>query len=262
MAIPFFVGQPPLGVPFTLNQASPQARGLVAWWPALGGAPTRLYNRFVGRYHGTMSGTVTLVPRPVVGLMHDFDGSSRFEIDGSSGSNTGLGGIYPTISCWVEFDTTSGTQTIIKRDVDWILRADGGNVQWLVWSSVGGLAVTNFLAFSTGTLYHLACSYDGANMLMYVNGQLVSTTAKTGTPNDFGSTSCVGAQPGGGENIDGRIADLRVYNRPLSAAEVLALYLPQTRWELYAPLWGPVYKAPAAASVPKFYYHLQQQGIA
>jgi glucose/arabinose dehydrogenase/PKD repeat protein len=69
---------------------------------------------------------------------------------------------------------------------------------------------------------HLAMTWDGANIRLYVNGAQVSTAALTGTA--FAST---GPLRIGGNNVwsewfNGVIDDVRVYSRALSAAEVAA----------------------------------------
>ena len=69
---------------------------------------------------------------------------------------------------------------------------------------------------------HLAMSYDGTTMRLYVNGAQVATRAQTGAivastgPLRFGGNSVWG------EWFAGRLDELRVYNRALTAAEVAA----------------------------------------
>ncbi len=70
------------------------------------------------------------------------------------------------------------------------------------------------------TWTHLAATYDGANIRLYVNGAQVAVTAQTGA-----ITTSTGALRIGGNNIwpewfQGRIDEIRVYNRALSAAEI------------------------------------------
>jgi hypothetical protein len=69
---------------------------------------------------------------------------------------------------------------------------------------------------------HLAMTWDGATVRLYVNGSQVSTAAVTGTA--FAST---GPLRIGGNNVwsewfEGVIDDVRVYSRALSAAEIVA----------------------------------------
>jgi hypothetical protein len=67
---------------------------------------------------------------------------------------------------------------------------------------------------------HLAASYDGAAMRLYVNGVQVASRAQTGAI----ATSTDPLQIGGdsiyGQYFAGRIDEVRIYNRALSAAQI------------------------------------------
>ena len=85
---------------------------------------------------------------------------------------------------------------------------------------------------------HLAVTYDGATLRMYVNGTQASTRNVTGS-----IINSTGALRIGGNNIwsewfQGRIDELRVYRRTLSAAEI------QT--DMNAPVVPPDTQAPGA----------------
>ena len=69
-----------------------------------------------------------------------------------------------------------------------------------------------------GTWYHLAGVYDGIGKRFYVNGTLVgrSEAAFAPSPTPLG----IGYMPGVGNFLNGNVADVRIYNRPLSDAEV------------------------------------------
>lgn len=72
---------------------------------------------------------------------------------------------------------------------------------------------------SANTWVHLAATYDGINQRLYVNGAQVASRAQTGAiltstnPLRIGSNSF-------GEYFQGRIDEVRVYNRALSAIEI------------------------------------------
>ena len=74
------------------------------------------------------------------------------------------------------------------------------------------------LALSTWT--HLATTYDGAVLRLYVNGSQVASTNVTGAyPNSAGPLQ-IGGNRIWPEWFQGQIDDLRVYNRALSTAEL------------------------------------------
>ncbi len=77
--------------------------------------------------------------------------------------------------------------------------------------------------------YHVACTYDGAQMRIYGNGNLLASLPKTGSVNvDAAVLATIGDQPAGaGSNpFVGTIDDVRIYERALSDAELSVLANP------------------------------------
>jgi hypothetical protein len=69
---------------------------------------------------------------------------------------------------------------------------------------------------------HLAVTYDGANMRLYVNGELVRTVARAGAINSgIGPLRIGGNTVWPNEFFRGLIDEVRIYNRALSADEVV-----------------------------------------
>ena len=67
---------------------------------------------------------------------------------------------------------------------------------------------------------HVALTYDGANLRLYINGVQVSSTAVTGTIQASTSQLWIGGNQPYGEYFQGVIDEAQVYNRGLSATEV------------------------------------------
>ena len=67
---------------------------------------------------------------------------------------------------------------------------------------------------------HLAETYDGSSVRLYVNGTLVSTTAAPGSLASSTAPLRIGGNNIWGEYFSGLIDEVRVYNRALSAAEI------------------------------------------
>ncbi|MFA6096302.1 MAG: LamG-like jellyroll fold domain-containing protein [Candidatus Paceibacterota bacterium] len=141
-----------------------------------------------------------------------------------------------TMSAWVNPDSLSGNRGIIgKWNTSWetmayammilpngALRgffADGTNLAGK--DSVGGV-------ISTGSWYHIAAVVRGLNdVSLYVNGQEVSGTYGGNATSTYDNTAPMrmGAiVPGSGNNIDGKLDEVRIYNRTLSSQEILDLY--------------------------------------
>jgi hydrogenase maturation factor HypE len=84
------------------------------------------------------------------------------------------------------------------------------------------VGVTGTTAVSTTAWTHLAMTYDGATLRLFVNGTQVTSRALT-TP----MATSTGLLRFGGENVwgdffQGRIDEVRIYNRALTAAEIQA----------------------------------------
>ena len=84
-------------------------------------------------------------------------------------------------------------------------------------------SATRTTALALNTWSHLAATYDGTTLRLYLNGAQVATRAVTGAlqassgPLRFGGNGVWA-----GEFFQGRLDELRVYNRALTAAEVAA----------------------------------------
>ena len=89
----------------------------------------------------------------------------------------------------------------------------------------GNIGTTNG-AFPYDTWKHIACVRSGATMMIYVNGVLnVSGAVGTGTPAynipaRFGSMSYYLYSPPEYNGLNGKMDELRIYNRALTAAEI------------------------------------------
>lgn len=80
-------------------------------------------------------------------------------------------------------------------------------------------------SLQANTWYHLALTYDGTTARAYLNGVEEDTSA-VGAVTDSGTEHVSAGSAGGGtsEYSEGTIDDVRVYNRALSAEEILRLY--------------------------------------
>lgn len=72
----------------------------------------------------------------------------------------------------------------------------------------------------SNTWSHVAFTWDGAVRRLYVNGRQVAQAPLTGAAAKSAGPLRIGGDPTHSEWFRGRIDDLRIYNRALSAAEV------------------------------------------
>src|SRR5204863_1499266 len=80
--------------------------------------------------------------------------------------------------------------------------------------------LTGSAALALNTWSHLATTYDGANLRIYVNGTQVATKAITGNLLTSTGVLRIGGNSVWGEYFSGLIDELRVYNRALTATEL------------------------------------------
>ena len=69
---------------------------------------------------------------------------------------------------------------------------------------------------------HLAVTYDGAMLRLYVNGTQVGSQAMTGSMVTSTGALRVGGNSVWGEFFQGQIDEIRIYNRALTQAQVQA----------------------------------------
>lgn len=84
------------------------------------------------------------------------------------------------------------------------------------WFPVNGIS-----ALPINTWSHVAATYDGSIFRLYVNGVQVASGAKTGTFGISTNPLEIGGDTQTGQYFNGKIDEVRVYNRALSAAEIV-----------------------------------------
>ncbi|MGI9212419.1 MAG: LamG-like jellyroll fold domain-containing protein [Methylococcaceae bacterium] len=67
---------------------------------------------------------------------------------------------------------------------------------------------------------HLASTYDGFNLRLYLNGREQSNKSLSGVLATSDGSLRIGANPNGGEWFSGLIDEVRIYNRALSASDI------------------------------------------
>ena len=153
-----------------------------------------------------------------------------------------------TLEAWVKPGAGGGYRTVVLKEAtgfapyELYANSDVSQPAAFFTTASGAVrSVTGTTALPTNSWTHLAATYDGANMRLYVNGSLVRTVARTGSPGaSNGPLRIGGNQVWGGEFFAGAIDEVRVYNRALTATEVGADMTS-------TPPPAPVNRAPVAA---------------
>jgi chitodextrinase len=131
-----------------------------------------------------------------------------------------------TLEAWVNptASPSAWRDVVYKGNDNYYLEASSTNGTPAGGGTFGGAGANAFGAgpLPVNTWTHLALTYDGSTLRMYVNGAQVGTQPQTGAI----STSTNPLQLGGdvfyGQGFDGKIDEVRVYNGPLTAGQIQA----------------------------------------
>jgi hypothetical protein len=215
---------------YAYAQCTPPSDGLVGHWKLDETSGTFADSSGNG-LTGTQSGGVVYASAGVLGVAAGFDGINDY-ID--LGNVLGFTGSF-SISAWVYLDNPTASQDHFINKL-----GGGGARDWTFYNDFGGPAFiiaidannTNSLwgsAFSQQVWTHVAAVYDAGNRAMHIyqNGLLdVSDTSANVPGSIYASANGVriGSRASTGAYYDGRLDDIRVYDRALSADEIAAIY--------------------------------------
>lgn len=130
------------------------------------------------------------------------------------------------LSCWFNASIISASSSIAHRLVDKFNGGTSGNFVLDINANrirffCGSALATSASTVSINTWYHVAATYDGANLKIYLNGVLDQTVPYTGnlTPNTSAFT--VGKDQSNTSDFFGSMSDVRFYSRAISQQEVM-----------------------------------------
>ncbi|MDP8288374.1 MAG: LamG domain-containing protein, partial [Candidatus Electryonea clarkiae] len=203
---------------------------------------TGLTSRTAYYYHvsGKRSGSATLEYSNVQSLTTipqaplyclDFDGSNDYVDCG----NISLSGSAITMECWVNVDafqssppyisqligTESESNSAFLRLGDADISA-GNKIEFVL--NLGGVIqqLTSVSTLDIDRWYHIAGTYDGSTMIIYINGELDASDNQSGSVVS-NSTFSIGAQYDGsndGRHLDGSLDEVRVWSTARTATEI------------------------------------------
>jgi glucose/arabinose dehydrogenase/chitodextrinase len=130
-----------------------------------------------------------------------------------------------TLEAWV-FPTTANANwrdVIYKGNDDYYLEAtSSASSRPVGGGKFGGNygEVYGTTALTANTWTHLAVTYDGATLRLFVNGTQVSSGARTGPIASSSGALSIGGDGPFGQYFSGRIDDVRIYNRALTQAQL------------------------------------------
>jgi hypothetical protein len=178
---------------------------------------------------GVYPGTLVNGPRWVTGR---YAGATRFDgvNDYISLPHVNAAGAGLTIAMWVHTSSFAPTSQrflakatgMSAQENDWMLGLEGRRLRFrLKTNGVTTTLTARDLNLPRNTWYHAAATYDGSRMRVYVNGMEVASQAKTGAVAMNANVPLnLGRSPDGSHYMEGRLDDVRIYNRALTAQEI------------------------------------------
>jgi glucose/arabinose dehydrogenase len=214
----------PATIPVTLT-VSPPSTGLVGAW-AFNEASGSTANDASGAANpGTISGA-TRTTAGKYGSALTFDGVNDIVNVPDANSldlTTGM-----TLEAWVRPTAGGNWKTVLLKEQPGHLayalysHEDTGRPSGHVFTTAAGDTWTGApAALALNTWSHLAMTWDGLTRRIYLNGTQVASGALTGTAVTSTSPLRIGGNTIWSEWFTGQIDEVRIYNRALSAAEVV-----------------------------------------
>jgi hypothetical protein len=212
--------------------------GLVGWWKLDDGAGTSAGDSSGNGNTGTLTGS----PLPAWTTSGMNNGALNFAGGATTNyvgvpSNSVLSGMATlTVAAWIYVDgTATGGSVIDKRHTgtpDWnsyYVVIDLTNFRYGPTVTNASGTASTFTASAVGSLVlntwqHVVMVYDGANVQMYINGAASGAPGSlTGAVMSSSVELAIGNMPYN-LGFGGKIDDVRIYNRALSAADIMTLY--------------------------------------
>jgi hypothetical protein len=199
---------------------SNSASGLVAYYRMNEGSGSTAINLCTNTtgIDGTLTNGPAWVASPVLfaGNALSFDGTNDFVTIADDNTLDITSAI--TLEAWAYATKNSGIQNVINKSSNssnsgYIFpRTDDGWASVVFYLHVGGWQTLSAAYPSLNAWHHLAATYDGATMKLYIDGALAASRAQTGTITINANPLTLGNQTGFAEYFGGSADEFRVWN--------------------------------------------------
>ena len=130
-----------------------------------------------------------------------------------------------TIEAWVNPSTSTGWRSVVLKETTgglaYALYGENNANRPAGYVHIGSdKAVTGNAAVPLNAWTHLALTYDGANIRIFINGVQAGSVAQTGGITTSAGALRIGGNSVWGEYFKGLLDEVRIYNRALSTAEI------------------------------------------
>jgi hypothetical protein len=166
------------------------------------------------------------------GPTYSTSGSGCIVFDGTDDyiqtSSTSFNFSVITVSVWINRSTTATTYPVIasKEAISsgWILHIINTNKIFFKINNNNSTAITTTNSLTAGLWYNVVATYNGSQLVVYINGVSDTTTSDSTGINSNSTTLRIGEYQTTGNAYKGNIANTQIYNRALSASEILQNY--------------------------------------
>ena len=206
------------------------ATGLVAYYTCNDGSGTTLTSSCTNTsgLDGLINGSPAWIASPIQYAANalSFDGIDDVVVIPAAGSLDITTAI--TLEAWVYPTKNSGVQNVINKsgnaaNTGYIFpRTDDGWAHAVIYLHIGGWRTLSAVYPSLNAWHHLAATYDGATIKLYIDGVLSASQAQTGTITTNSNPLTLGNQTGFSEYFGGSADEFRVWNVARTQAQIQA----------------------------------------
>jgi hypothetical protein len=214
--------------------------GLVGRWKLTETSGTTATDSSTKSLNGTYTNSPTLAqggPYPGAGqYAASFDGTNDY-VNGSASTSYELEDGF-SIACWVNLDAYVASAALLQNGATSqnceLAITSTGQVTIAGRSSGGLQSHSSTATLPLNTWRHVVGTYDGSTFKVYIDGVLSSSASNTFTiiSTQSGNLTIAASLEGTDQYLDGRLHDVRFYNRAIAADEVAELHGLIGRWEL------------------------------
>ncbi len=215
------------------SMASAADSSLVGWWRFDETSGAVAADSSGNGNDATLHGDPQWVPGSIRGAVQ-IDGDDDY-LEAAPSESLNVTGDQITLTAWVYFDDVSVVQIILAKvfnntthtspyfSYGLHILSNGRGRCWLsLTSNTQSFAMAPTGTVTPGQWHHMAGVYDGSQIRLYLNGEVVATVDATGDINPYPDTIYrMGNNGGLTEPMAGKLDDIRIYTRALSVDELL-----------------------------------------
>jgi hypothetical protein len=129
-----------------------------------------------------------------------------------------------TLEAWVQPTSATRSETVLRKDRQYLLRLSNGRVVFRVWTPTGYFELASAQVMRASSYQHLMAVYYGTGMRIYRNGSQIASRAVSGTLQTMDSALYL-ASSGSYDHYAGDLDEISIYAAALSSSTVKDHYL-------------------------------------